>query len=206
MFLGNGKYFVTSDVGGGKMQWYGFHREPAGGTALGAVSVVAKLIRIWPIETILQSQEVQSASTDFSLFRFTSGGTNQEGKKGSNLLGIFGNWCDGVVDLIRATPEEDILRRDIYDRPPIFTWSNGRVVLLGDSAHAMQPNMGQGGCMAIEDGHQLAIDLSKALIDAEGEAEVPKKLIVCMHMNWVRFPNASLQRSLFSLRIVVPTV
>lgn len=30
VFLGNGKYFVTSDVGGGKMQWYGFYREPAG--------------------------------------------------------------------------------------------------------------------------------------------------------------------------------
>ena len=32
MFLGNGKYFVSSDVGGGKMQWYGFHKEPANGT------------------------------------------------------------------------------------------------------------------------------------------------------------------------------
>ena len=32
VFLGNGQYFVSSDVGGGKMQWYGFHKEPAGGT------------------------------------------------------------------------------------------------------------------------------------------------------------------------------
>lgn len=30
VFLGNGQYFVSSDVGGGKMQWYGFHKEPAG--------------------------------------------------------------------------------------------------------------------------------------------------------------------------------
>lgn len=30
VFLGNGRYFVSSDVGGGKMQWYGFHKEPAG--------------------------------------------------------------------------------------------------------------------------------------------------------------------------------
>lgn len=31
VFLGNGQYFVSSDVGGGKMQWYAFHEEPAGG-------------------------------------------------------------------------------------------------------------------------------------------------------------------------------
>ena len=30
VFLGNGRYFVSSDVGGGKMQWYGFHKEPEG--------------------------------------------------------------------------------------------------------------------------------------------------------------------------------
>ncbi len=30
VFLGNGRYFVSSDVGGGKMQWYAFHKEAAG--------------------------------------------------------------------------------------------------------------------------------------------------------------------------------
>jgi 2-polyprenyl-6-methoxyphenol hydroxylase-like FAD-dependent oxidoreductase len=31
VFLGNRQYFVSSDVGGGKMQWYAFHEELAGG-------------------------------------------------------------------------------------------------------------------------------------------------------------------------------
>jgi len=66
------------------------------------------------------------------------------------LLEIFGGWCDIVVDLINATEEDAILRRDIYDRPPIMNWGRGRVTLLGDSVHAMQPNLGQAGCMAIE--------------------------------------------------------
>nr|CCI79384.1 zeaxanthin epoxidase [Chromochloris zofingiensis]CCI79385.1 zeaxanthin epoxidase [Chromochloris zofingiensis] len=120
VFLGNGKYFVSSDVGGGKMQWYGFHKEAANGT-------------------------------------------DAEGTRKQRLLKIFGHWNDNVVDLIKATPEEDILRRDIYDRPPIFVWQKGHVALLGDSAHAMQPNLGQGGCMAIEDAYQLAADLADAM-------------------------------------------
>ena len=66
------------------------------------------------------------------------------------LFDIFEGWCDNVLDLLNATEEEAILRRDIYDRSPSFTWGKGRVTLLGDSSHAMQPNMGQGGCMAIE--------------------------------------------------------
>jgi zeaxanthin epoxidase len=71
------------------------------------------------------------------------------GKK-KRLLEIFDGWCDNVVDLINATDEEAVLRRDIYDRPPTINWGKGRVTLLGDSVHAMQPNLGQGGCMAIE--------------------------------------------------------
>lgn len=68
-----------------------------------------------------------------------------------------------VTDLIAATPEDDVLRRDIYDRPPMFKWTAGRVALLGDSAHAMQPNLGQGGCMAIEDAYELGKLLSDAM-------------------------------------------
>lgn len=63
------------------------------------------------------------------------------------------------MDLIEATPEEDVLRRDIFDKAPIFRWHKDRVIVLGDAAHAMQPNLGQGGCMAIEDAFQLSLEL-----------------------------------------------
>jgi len=58
-----------------------------------------------------------------------------------------------VIALISETPENMILQRDIYDRDMINTWGIDRVTLLGDAAHPMQPNLGQGGCMAIEVGH-----------------------------------------------------
>jgi 2-polyprenyl-6-methoxyphenol hydroxylase-like FAD-dependent oxidoreductase len=67
------------------------------------------------------------------------------------LLARFHGWHEPVRELIEATPNERILRSDIFDRPPIRSWHQGRVVLLGDAAHPMTPNLGQGGCQAIED-------------------------------------------------------
>jgi len=52
----------------------------------------------------------------------------------------------------------------LYDRDPLVRWSKGRATLLGDSAHAMLPYLGQGAAMAIEDGCVLA-----AMIARHGE-------------------------------------
>jgi 2-polyprenyl-6-methoxyphenol hydroxylase-like FAD-dependent oxidoreductase len=41
-------------------------------------------------------------------------------------------------------------------------WYTGRVVLIGDAAHASSPLMGQGGCMAMEDALVLAEVLRSA--------------------------------------------
>ncbi|CAN6275843.1 unnamed protein product [Urochloa humidicola] len=98
----------------------------------------------------------------YAFHKEEAGGTDPENGKKKRLLEIFSGWCDIVVDLISSTEEEAILRRDIYDRPPVMNWGRGRVTLLGDSIHAMQPNMGQAGCMAIEDGYQLAVKLENA--------------------------------------------
>ncbi|BFG20083.1 hypothetical protein CerSpe_063580 [Prunus speciosa] len=84
-----------------------------------------------------------------------------EGKKKKLLEEIFGKWCDEVVALIQETPENMILQRDIYDRDMIYSWGIGRVALLGDAAHPLQPNLGQGGCMAIEDCYQLIHELDQ---------------------------------------------
>ena len=54
-------------------------------------------------------------------------------------------------------------QRDLYDRPPsvMKDWNDGHVTLLGDSVHAMMPNLGQGGCQATEDGYRLIEELSQ---------------------------------------------
>lgn len=53
-----------------------------------------------------------------------------------------------VVNLERRLP--------IGDRPPQRGWSKGRVVMIGDAAHAALQSLAQGACMAIEDAALLA--------------------------------------------------
>lgn len=85
------------------------------------------------------------------------------------LLEMFGGWHTPIRAIIEATPESAILRNDIYDREPLKCWSQGRVTLLGDAAHPMTPNLGQGACQAIEDAVVLAQCLGKV-------ADVPAAL------------------------------
>lgn len=79
------------------------------------------------------------------------------------LHSVFGAWHQPIGDLIAATPPEAILYNDIADLEPLPSWIDGRAVLLGDAAHAMTPNMGQGACQAIED----AVVLAQALRDRQ---------------------------------------
>jgi 2-polyprenyl-6-methoxyphenol hydroxylase-like FAD-dependent oxidoreductase len=75
------------------------------------------------------------------------------------LLTLFQGWDPAIPALIQATPQDTMLRNDIYDRPALMAYSRGRVTLLGDSTHPMTPNLGQGACQAIEDAVVLAASL-----------------------------------------------
>ena len=73
-----------------------------------------------------------------------------------NLLQLFGGWYPPVVELIEATPPSSILKTGALDRPSTRTWGRGRLTLLGDAIHPTTPNLGQGGCLAMEDAMVLA--------------------------------------------------
>lgn len=70
-------------------------------------------------------------------------------------------WTDEIMTVLDATPPESVEQRDLYDRAPeLFrSWADGNVVLMGDAIHAMMPNLGQGGCQAIEDAYVLTENL-----------------------------------------------
>lgn len=134
VYIGPQRYFVTSDVGDGRIQWYAFFALPPG------------------------SKKAPSG---------WGGSTRDEqADPGENLVdyvkSLHEGWSDEVMTVLDATPPESVEQRDLYDRQPelLRSWAKGNVVLIGDAVHPMMPNLGQGGCQAIEDAYVLTEILS----------------------------------------------
>jgi 2-polyprenyl-6-methoxyphenol hydroxylase-like FAD-dependent oxidoreductase len=68
----------------------------------------------------------------------------------------FSGWHEPVAEIVDAAYDTTILRNDVYYLEPLPGWSDGRVVLVGDAAHATTPGVGQGAAQAIEDAVVLA--------------------------------------------------
>jgi 2-polyprenyl-6-methoxyphenol hydroxylase-like FAD-dependent oxidoreductase len=95
----------------------------------------------------------------YAAFTTAEGMHGQPQERKQELLELFQTCHEPVPGVIKATEACAILRNDIYDRPPLPGWSKGRVTLLGDAAHPMTPNLGQGANQAIEDAVALAARL-----------------------------------------------
>jgi salicylate hydroxylase len=77
----------------------------------------------------------------------------------SEVMETFAGWHEPLIQLLGSA--ERYYKWALYDRDPLDFWSKGRTTLLGDSAHAMPPYIGQGACMAIEDGYALAATIAQ---------------------------------------------
>jgi len=134
VYIGPQQYFVITDIGRGRYQWYAFLARPADSEA------------------------------------------NEPKPEGASkyLQNLFEGWSEEIHDILRVTTEDEIEQRDLYDRPPsVFKpWTKGNVALLGDAIHAMMPNLGQGGCQAIEDATVIAAKLT----EVERRSEVESSL------------------------------
>jgi 2-polyprenyl-6-methoxyphenol hydroxylase-like FAD-dependent oxidoreductase len=108
-----------------------------------------------------------------------AGAPDAPGGRKAELLALLSGWHPSVSELVAATDEAAILRHDISDREPLARWAVGRVALLGDAAHAMTPNLGQGACQALEDAVVLARCLGgasdvPAALQAYQQARIPR--------------------------------
>lgn len=87
------------------------------------------------------------------------------------LASRFAAWHDPIPVLLDRLDPAGVLHHEFYElAAPLPRFHVGRVALLGDAAHAMTPNMGQGGCQAIEDAvvmaHLLESDDVRATLGA----------------------------------------
>ena len=71
----------------------------------------------------------------------------------------FKGWCEPVQKLIDAVDAKKTNRVEIHDIEPFADFYKGRVVIVGDAAHSTTPDIGQGGCQAMEDAIYLARSL-----------------------------------------------
>jgi zeaxanthin epoxidase len=143
VYIGPQRYFVTSDVGDGRIQWYAFFALPPGSKK--APSGWGGSIRD------------EQADPEENLVEY--------------IKSLHEGWTDEVMTVLDATPPESVEQRDLYDRPPeLFrSWADGNVVLMGDAVHPMMPNLGQGGCQAIEDAYVLSETLAATKTTAKIE-------------------------------------
>lgn len=72
------------------------------------------------------------------------------------LQGHFAGWAKPVQTLIERLDPMKTNRVEIHDIEPLKTLVKGRVALIGDAAHSTAPDLGQGGCQAMEDAWMLA--------------------------------------------------
>jgi 2-polyprenyl-6-methoxyphenol hydroxylase-like FAD-dependent oxidoreductase len=102
--------------------------------------------------------------------RVTWYGVARQARAGGGLDEIadrFGTWHDPIPSLIAATKPEHLWADVIDDLRPLRRWTAGPIALLGDAAHPMTPELGQGACQAILDASVIADELATEAKPAE---------------------------------------
>ncbi|WP_106476890.1 FAD-dependent urate hydroxylase HpxO [Phytohalomonas tamaricis] len=95
-----------------------------------------------------------------------TGSDNNPSRYRDELSHHFSDWAAPVQRLIERLDPATMARVEIHDIAPLPTLVSDRVALLGDAGHGMAPDLGQGGCQAMEDAWVLA----RCLDNAEGSS------------------------------------
>ncbi|MGV4981239.1 FAD-dependent monooxygenase [Streptomyces sp. NRAIS4] len=160
---------VAADGVGSRLRGLLFPGHP--GPVYGG-STVLRAVTDRPLELRSDFELTWGEGAEFGHIAFADGRaewhavlTARAGVRHADPLGMlrrrFAGWHDPIPALLDATRPEAVLHHDIHELvTPLRSFVAGRVVLLGDAAHAMTPNLGQGACQALEDAATLAAALA----------------------------------------------
>jgi 2-polyprenyl-6-methoxyphenol hydroxylase-like FAD-dependent oxidoreductase len=152
----------------------------------------------------------------FCIAKAPPGAVDPDGARKQAVLERLRGWAEPTSRIVELTPEESVNHADVRDREPLASWGRGRVTLLGDAAHAMTPNLGQGAAQAMEDALSLAAHLRddadpvSALRGYESEraprtADISKRAwTIGTTGRWESAPACAARDLL--MRIIVPTI
>jgi 2-polyprenyl-6-methoxyphenol hydroxylase-like FAD-dependent oxidoreductase len=166
---------------------YGGHRAWRAGTRFDDELVRDRFVEVWGVGGGFGFGPAGPGHVYWYCFETVPEGAPAPDRPRDEFLARYGGWFDPIPALIESTDADAIVPTFTYDRPPRRTWGRGRVTLLGDAAHPMKPNIGQGAAQALEDAVVLGLCLA--------ESSEPEKALRAYERRRVRRANAVVRAS-----------
>jgi 2-polyprenyl-6-methoxyphenol hydroxylase-like FAD-dependent oxidoreductase len=140
---------------------YGGHRAWRAGTSFDDERTRDRFVEVWGVGGGFGFGPAGPGRVYWYCFEAVQEGAAPPDDPREEFLRRYGNWFEPIPSLVEATDPHVIEPTFTYDRRPRRSWGRGRVTLLGDAAHPMKPNIGQGAAQALEDAVVLALCLDQ---------------------------------------------
>ena len=166
---------------------YGDHRAWRAGTSFDPSRIGDRFVEVWGVGGGFGFGPAGQGRVYWYCFEAVPEGAPAPERPRDEFLRRYGTWFDPIPALIEATEPDAIEPTFTYDRRPRRVWGRGRVTLLGDAAHPMKPNIGQGAAQALEDAVVLGI--------CAAERDEPEEVLREYERRRIRRANAAVRAS-----------